>query len=58
MIDIYKELKDKIPEIKNANELLNGEIIEIYKYYQFYLNFKGNNYNICEKCGKNNYFFF
>ena len=33
------------------------EIKEIYKRCNFYSNFKGNNYNICEKCGKNNNFF-
>ena len=56
---IINELKDIIPEIstKNENELLNEEIMEIYKYYQFFLNYIGNNYNICKKCGKNNYFF-
>ena len=58
IINKYNELKDKIPDIiiNNENELLYQEIIEIYKYYQSYLNFKDNNYNICKKCGKNNFF--
>ena len=59
IINTYNELKDKISEIKikNENEIINEEIIRIYIYYQYYFNFKYNNYNKCEKCGKNNYFF-
>ena len=56
IISIYNEIKDTIPEIsiKNENELLNEEIMEIYKYY---LNIIGNNYNKCETCGKITIFF-
>ena len=59
IINLYDELKDKIPDkrMKNENKLLKEEFIEIYKNYKFYLNFIGNNYNICQKCEKNNHFY-
>ena len=51
LININNELKDKIPDIK-----LKEEIIEIY---QNFLNLKGYNYNnICRKCWKNNSYYF
>ena len=52
IINIYNELKDKFPE-----QILSKEIIRIYIYYQYYQNFKSNNYIRCEKCGKNNLLF-
>ena len=58
LINLNNGLKDKIPDIKIYN--INGlkeEIIEIYKHYNFFRKIKDNNYNICEKCGKNNFFF-
>ena len=62
IINIYNELKYKIPDtpdrkINNGIELLNDEIIEIYKNYQLLKNFKDNKYNICKNCEKNNHFF-
>ena len=58
LIILNNKLKDKIPDIKiNNTDKLLEEIKEIYKRCNFYSNFKGNNYNICEKFGKNNFFF-
>ena len=48
--DSLIELKDKIPDIK-----IKEEIIEIS---QNFLDLKNNNNNICEKCGKNNSYYF
>ena len=66
LIDEFKEnkslylYKDKIPEIriKDEYELVNGEKIEIYINCPFNPNFDDSIYNICEKCRKNNNYFF